>query len=249
MWSLEQSIAAWSSRRWQARVDMAHPAHGMHGAAFSGEALVGAHFLQFAVCSRTAAAPQGVKDAYVRGCDLIVMYADTPQSPVTPQICWRVLDQPHESDGIVMEAIVSLQTPRLDSEPRMQLATTVPTCQWYRLEGGSTERRFQPLAGEAHADQHLDIGPCGAALLARVPAWSCSYGHIVPGADLRDAHLSWDAGRCASTLSLLHFGERLEKGVLRRVRSRALVAPRTSDEWLAEKILASSTTASPPLTT
>ena len=248
MWRMEQSTALWHSERFFASVDLTRPFEGIRQARFRRASLDGAQLMQVAVPTRARGLSERVEDAYVRGPDLIVTYAETTQSPVRPQVCWRILDQPLTSPGIVVEAIVSTQTRWLDSDPRIQIASAIPGREWLLLAGDATTSGFRPIVWEDASSRMVEVSPAGTAFLARIPASANSYGHVVVANDLLGAHLIWDPVHHVTTLSAMFFGGRLEKGILRRVRSRAILVPRERDEELLAELLMTSLAAAPPLT-
>jgi hypothetical protein len=179
---------------------------------------------------------------------MIVTYAETTPSPVRPQVCWRILDQPLLSPGIVVETIVSMQTRWPDSDPRIQITSVIPGREWFCLTGTTPTGEFQPIVLADHSPRSVDVLPAGTAFLARIPASPCSCGQVVVANDCVGAQLIWDPVKQVTTLSAAFFGERLEKGVLRRVRSRAVLMPRERDEELLAEFLVASVAAAPPLT-
>jgi hypothetical protein len=208
-----------------------------------------ARILQVSVPNRGHHDNPCVEDAYVRGSDVIVTYAETAHRSVQPQVCWRVLDEPHTTPAIILEAIVSIQTRLLDSDPRIQLASTMAGDHWLCSAPRGASGRFRAIAPRERTPLSIDVDAPGIALLARIPQWAWCYGHIIHAADLIDARLTWDQAAHMSTLSTVFFGQRLEKGVLRRVRARAILVPREYDETLVEQQLHESVRAAPPLTT
>ncbi len=249
MWRIEQATAQWNSARLHATLELTHPARGIQCLRFGRAPLEDAQLMRVTIPTRGHGLPECVEDAYVRGPDMIVTYAETPRNPVCPQVYWRILDEPLSSPGIVLEAIVAIQTRLLDSDPRIQLASTLPGCDWLCLAGGTAASGFRPVALDDRSPRSIDILPSGTALLARIPASSYSYGHILFATDLLAAHVAWDPAKRMTTLSTVFFGERLEKGILRRVRSRAILVPRAQDKELLAEFLITSVAAAPPLTT
>jgi hypothetical protein len=249
VWRIEQSTAQWNSARLHATIELTRPAEGIQCLSFTRASLKGMQLMRVAVPKGAHGLPKCVEDAYVRGPDIIVTYAETPQSPVRPQVYWRILDEPLVSPGVVLEAIVSIQTRLLDSDPRIELASTLPGRDWLCLAGDAATGGFRPVALDDRSPRSIDIVPSGTALLGRIPVSSCSYGHILLATDLLDAHIAWDPAHRMTTLSAVFFGERLEKGILRRVRSRAILVPREQDEELMAELLITSVAAAPPLAT
>jgi hypothetical protein len=249
MWQIHQSTARWESDRLRLSVDLACPALGFHDIAWQATEFPHTRVLQVSVPSRGHHDSERVEDVYARGTDAIVTYAETSHSPVHPQVYWRVLDTPHRSPAIILEAIVSVQTRLLDSDPRIQLASTVASDPWLHRAAEDSAQRFRTISPQSRSPVSIDVAPPGIALLARIRESAYSYGHIVHAADLIDARLTWDQAGQMSTLSTVFFGQRLEKGVLRRVRARAMLIPRAQDETLLAAHLHESVHAAPPLAT
>ncbi|MHB0957556.1 MAG: hypothetical protein ACYC0X_26045 [Pirellulaceae bacterium] len=249
MWQIEQSTAHWVSHRLRLSVDLTRPTHGFHHIALEATELPDAQVLQISIPGRDPGDTPSVEDVYVRGSDAIVTYAAMAHNPVHPQVYWRVVDQPHVSPVIILEALVSVQTPLLDSDPRVQLHTTLAGNSWWQCTVEHAAERFHPMGPPQQASVSIAVTAPGIALLARMAELPYSYGHIIHAADLIDAKLTWDPARKTSTLSTLFFGQRLEKGVLRRVRARAILAPRSQDEALLGEQLLECVGAAPPLTT
>lgn len=249
MWQIHQSTARWESDRLRVSVDLTCPAVGFHDIAWEATEFPDARVLQVSVPSRGHHDTERVEDVYVRGTDAIVTYAETSHSPVHPQVYWRVLDTPHSSPAIILEAIVSVQTRLLDSDPRIQLASTVAGDPWLLRAAEDSAERFRTIVPPRRSPVSIDVAAPGIALLARIPESACSYGHIIHATDLIDAQLTWDRAGHMSTLSTVFFGQRLEKGVLRRVRARAMLVPRAQDESLLATHLLESVRAAPPLAT
>ena len=227
MWQIHRSTARWESDRLRVSVDLTCPAVGFHHIAWEATDFPHARVLQVSVPSRGHHDTECVDDVYVRGSDAIVTYAETSDSPVHPQVYWRVLDAPGSSSAIILEAIVSVQTRLLDSDPRIQLASTVSGDPWLLCAAEDSAGRFRTIVPQKRSPLSIDVTAPGIALLARIPELAFSYGHIVHATDLIEAQLTWDQAGHMSTLSTVFFGQRLEKGVLRRVRARAILVPRT----------------------
>jgi len=248
MWSVRSTAGVWDSPRLQARVDLMEPTVGLHDLRFGGAPLHRTQVMQVTLPTRNAQDALQVEDVYVRGPDLIVTYAEAASSRVRPQIYWRIIDEPTDSPALVIELLVSMQTQWLDSNPRIQLMATIPSIQWHSLAGSETGNEFQSMRLHPESKQTVALSP-PVALLARVPHAPCSYGQSILATDLLSAQLVWDPASAQSRLETTHFGERLEKGVLRRLCSRAILAPRENDETLVAGLLRHAATAEPPLAT
>ncbi|MHB8968868.1 MAG: hypothetical protein ACYC3X_02365 [Pirellulaceae bacterium] len=249
MWQIDRATAEWKSNRLRATIDLARPTYGLQQIAIGGTLHASTQVLQVSVPNRGHHAQQCVEDAYVRGADVIVTYAATAHSPLQPQVCWRVLDEPSATPAIVLEAIVSIQTCLLDSDPRIQLASTLAGEHWLQSALPQASGRFCALTLQDQSPRSISVDTPGIAILARMPESAWCYGHFVHAADLLDANVTWDRSAQLSTLSTLFCGQRLEKGVLRRVRARAVLVPREQDEMLVEQLWVESARAAPPLAT
>jgi len=234
-------------------MDLAYPSRGLQAITWDGAALSDAALMQVTV-ARGDERAERIEDAYIRGNDLIVTYAEGSDREVRPQVCrrqvrWRVVHQPHAAPGIVLEVLVSVQTQYLDSDPRVQVTSVLPGREWMLLSGGAAASDYRPVSWPDASPQVVDVAAACQALLARLPALACSYGHILTPNDLVHARLSWDAARRATALETTYFAGRLEKGVLRRARSRAVLMPRTGDAELLAELLRETVATAPPLTT
>jgi hypothetical protein len=77
-----------------------------------------AHLFQLRWPWRSEVGSDPVAEAYVRQRDLVITYEQRPPRTVRPQTYWRVfpIDAVH---GMALEYVLSLQTDRLASEPRV----------------------------------------------------------------------------------------------------------------------------------
>ncbi len=249
MWHLDPSSARWESARFSAAMELAFPSRGLQAITWDGAALADAALMQVTVAARGGERAERIEDAYIRGSDLIVTYAEASDSVVRPQVCWRVVHQPHAASGVVLEVLVSVQTQCLDSDPRVQVTSVLPGREWMLLTGGAAASDCRPVGWPDASPHTVDVAAACQALLARLPASACSYGHILTPSDLVHAQLSWDAARRATALETTYFAGRLEKGVLRRARSRAVLMPRAGDAELLVELLLGTVATAPPLTT
>ena len=167
-------------------------------------------------------------DYYVRGDDAIVSCRFTARPEIGLQVYWRaVRDETTPAAGI--EAIVSAQTELLDSDP----ASTVTS----RLPAGSVltmatdgQQEFRPVAVTSGAS-------CsgGRAILIRFPDAGVSFLEMAHPSDDRGAVISLIDGQLQTSYPVLT--ERLEKGVIRRSRVRAIFLPREDDFARAAKLV------------
>jgi hypothetical protein len=184
--------------------------------------------------------PAGITstDHYVRGDDLIVscQFATTPE--VGLQIYWRVVnDETIPVAGI--EAIVSAQTDLLDSRPASTVSSLLPTGDV--LVGGS-DQTLRPLnleGGESTTGNGV--------VLIRFEREEISFLEMVHPSDNQGVTIKKTFEQLVTNYPILT--ERLEKGVIRRSRIRAMFLPRKNDSAVAMNLYEQFAASPPPLTT
>lgn len=175
------------------------------------------------LCEENAAPPA---EAYERGGDLVLTYAETAARPLRVQIYWRVLeDLPAGAAGFDLQ--VSVQTGLLDADSALWSETSAPALHAARLADAAADCWLFRGADSQH-----------------------SYAEMIHPADDRGCSLS--RGENAADGWLLRhrlFGERLEKGVIMRARLRGLLLPRQDDEKAANVACETFVAEQLPLTT
>lgn len=248
MWSLEGSTARWHAESLQLHVDVKHPELGLQAISWRGRALSAFQLLRV-VALTDGGQGSALEDVYVRGRDVVATYGQTACSPLRTQVYWRVSQLPDVDGAVVLEAIVSAQTQLLDSDPRVEISSVLAGRDWHLLRGPAEYGDGESLAIDPQRACRLDVPPEGVAVFLRTPDGACTYGQLIPQTDWVDSRIVWDPARAATTLTVVYFAARLEKGVLRRTRIAALLVPRDRDIDHLRAYWSASQCAAPPLTT
>lgn len=198
--------------------------------------------------SATEAGPpsERVSESYVRGADLVARYAASDKNAVRPQIYWRELNKGRfERAGV--ELIVSVETSLLDSDPSTKVTSVLPAEETLVL-GRAQSDRFEKL-DEAGGDHASAPGGGPQVLLVRLPGCPFSYLEMVAPTDADDIRVSFEAPSSGVLrVNYLFFGERIEKGVIRRSCLRGCFIPRDNDEAAAAHLYHDFAASEPPLT-
>jgi hypothetical protein len=173
--------------------------------------------------------PAKVVDIYTRGNDTVVTYAGNETWPFAPQIYWTF--ESNAIGGSVVHSlsiVVSIQTDRLDTHPKIVVRSSLPSEEVLRVSVAGDE-----LLVDSHADGELQLDPLAAACcqLWRLPGDELSYAEIMPTSDFRRLSVERDDHQAHSNWEL--FSEFLEKGVIRRARLQAMFLPREDDVQIA----------------
>ncbi|MCA9235915.1 MAG: hypothetical protein KDA44_10620 [Planctomycetales bacterium] len=220
MWQLDGNVARLVDEQCQAVLKLDEPFHGLSEWTVAGEQLAD-NLLAIRSDAETTPFDWPVVDAYVRGNDLAVSYGTTMSRPFSLQIYWSALNLPPAVAAI--EAVVSVQTELLQTHPGFALVSNLPTA--------ASPRDF------ALAD--------GAVLLHVGQSWSIA--ELAPPTDFaRGEAIENPAGGVTTRWRLEP--EFLEKGVIRRVRVRTLVLPRSGDVKAAQQCYDQLCAERPPLT-
>jgi hypothetical protein len=199
-WTSAGGLATLQSDSLSARLDIARPQAGCHDVHFRGAPL---NLSRWLAVFPASPAPVAVEDVFIRGGDLVVTYAESPQWPVRWQVYWRLLSEQSLGPALAgLELIVSAQTSLLDSSPAM-LAET-------ELSGPGSLVSLE------------------AGIVTRLANTELSYIQLVHPADFRgtDVQSTPDHVRLAHPL----FSKFLEKGVILRARLRGLLAESAAGE-------------------
>lgn len=242
-WQLRGTTAQLTTEFLDATLDVRRPDLGLSAIA----ARVNGHNVQLDTASilavgagRSDSEAVESTDYYVRGDDLIVSCRRTAAPQVGLQIYWRVVREAAlQTNGI--EAIVSAQTELLDSDPASTVSSRLPAGDVLTVAADG-DPAFQPLAV---ADGESANG--GGAVLIRLKGRPISFLEMVHPSDDRGATITRTDEQLATSYPVLT--ERLEKGVIRRSRLRALFLPRENDSAVAAELYRRFATSPAPLTT
>jgi hypothetical protein len=184
--------------------------------------------------------PAKLVDSYTRGNDMVTTYAGTDAWPFAPQIYWTF----ESENPLTLSLVVSIQTDRLDTHPRIFVRSRLPADELVQLSVAGDE-----LLVDSHADGELWIDPQASAcsLVWRLPGGELSYAEIMPTSDFRGLSVERTGGTVGSRWEM--FSEFLEKGVIRRARLQAMFVPRVNDVQIVTETCQSMTRRPLPLTT
>ena len=151
---------------------------------------------------------------------MVTTYAGTDAWPFAPQIYWTF----DSENPVALTLVVSIQTDRLDTHPRIFVRSKLPADEMMRLSVAGDE-----LLMDSHADGELQIDPRASAcsLIWRLPGGELSYAEIMPTSDFRRLSVERTGNTVGTRWEL--FSEFLEKGVIRRARLQAMFVPREND--------------------
>jgi hypothetical protein len=212
LWRLDGPRAQLDCGSLQAAVDVAAPARGLTQLRYRGAPLDG-----WLLGVEVAAEPS---DAYVRGGDLVVDYAETAERPYGVQVYWSASES-LTGNALILDATVSIQTRQWKAYPRVAVASSLADADVVRV-----------------AEAICLMRPRGAT-------WS--YAEVVPALDFiqeRDAVVAPPT----SAWRWVFREQFMERGVIRRLRVRGLLIPRCDDAALATSLHAALLAERPPLT-
>ncbi len=222
-------------------IDISRPGHGLHELEIAGQSCAQAQLLSVYFQGEDRLQSQTVADAFVRGRDLVVTYAQLQSLPVRLQICYR-LQSADQIPGCVaaVDLQISVQTSLLHAWPALSITT-----RWPSRDVTCYQRRDEQLVAVSDVSSGEDSGRC----------WSCNdsaglvrYLEMVHPADVeREAIASHDANSCEIAHQL--FAQSLEKGVIIRARARGAFLAATADLHTAAAVHAQFLSAPLPLTT
>ena len=182
-------------------------------------------------------------ESYLRGSDCVASYAPTPPDQVQPQIYWRGISAAQGSLG-GMEMLLSMQTSLLDSDPTIALKSELPAGEQWSWNSQNWDSLSEKSVGLSRSDaQNSATG----LLLLRPTQSDTSYAQAVFPSDFLQAEAI--STPQTVTWSYPMFGERLEKGVIRRGRIAGWLLPRDNDQKLALTAWQAFCASPPPLTT
>lgn len=216
-------------------IDLKRPSLGVRDISLGGVPVTGCWPLQISPEPRAATSDEAVIESYIRGRDLVAIYAQTPQRTVQPTYYWRVLEN---RDLAGIELMISMQTSLLDSDPSLTARTVCHGAAHWLTEPGT--------ATMIKDDTWQSPTATKGFFLFRL-ADGTSYAEMVFPADFLGASVVSDDG--ARHLTYQMFPEDLEKGVIRRGRIRAFFLPTEGDVAAVWDAYTELCAEEPPLTT
>jgi hypothetical protein len=223
MWELVDDVATFSLPSLTGRINVLEPWRGLQSPAWKGTALPASVSVLQVDARELIAANRLPLEVYVRQSDLIATYAPSEGRNVQSQIYWRASQSATVAS---VELIISAQTHLLDSRPSLLALTSLPGGQVIQLAAGADQFAELSLDDRSRADYLPEqVTPL---FLFRPHAATYSYAEMVQPADFAGASLELRGGELLRFSHHL-FAERLEKGVIRRVRLRGIFLPRQGD--------------------
>ncbi|MCR9116280.1 MAG: hypothetical protein NXI22_04925 [bacterium] len=230
-WKLAGQTAALSNSELTAKIDLRRTVAGLHELKFGDASLNDWRLLGFdASPGSSAAEPELLQELYSRGDDLIATFAEDPARFVRPQAYWRICGG---TNTVAIEFILSMQTSKLDSDPKVQVTST--------------------LTGDAEEPFCIDWqtgAPTGKEF--NVVIWRPQHQHwTYAEATYPTDNAGFSANRHHDGIQVTRtmFPTRLEKGVIRRGRIMGLFVPRDNDTDRVASAIQDWVKMPPPLTT
>ncbi len=244
MWQLHETLANLQTEQLIGTIDLRQPQLGLHAlrmtAADQPVGLAAASLLRLSLPSGSPV--EEIRECWVRGSDLVAVYAPTSSRASQPEIYWRCLSSPH---AIGLELIVSIHTGLLDDNPATSIVSELPASETWWLpstEQPESARRFISKDGAHTLRGSEGRGSCIVRMSSQV-----SYIEMAHPSDFCSTELTWRDGRV--TLHTPLFPDRLEKGVIRRGRLRGWFVASAGDLAAAGRLYQEFAESEPPLTT
>ncbi len=264
--TLQGNIATLVAANWSASIDLARPDQGLSlNSTTIGQLPSTLRILAVTFADHQSIEPARI-DAYIRGNDLVVTYAEAPPHRLRSQIYWRPIAPSefapsHEKQIVAaFELIVSSNTSLLDADPqstvRTFLSSIAQITNFQRRDSNQLVAQSISLpssTGEPNPATPVDhtAGNTGC-YLARFDSTPYSYLEMIHPADFCGTRIhSQLAPPSKEPCTLIEhqlFRQRLEKGVILRARIRAALVTRQDDEACALSAYEHFAASEPPLT-
>ncbi len=235
-WRLSGQLAELQGAGLRLTIDLARPQSGLSAIVIEQEPWTQLSPLQLCLAGALTPMTESVREAYVRGPDLIVDYAELPARDVNPRVVWRDLSSHLEIPAI--EWCIGIQTRGLQSHPHVGLRTQAIDLGELCVKGPRAWRVANAGTLRSDSDQGL--------FLFRWPATTLTYVEMVYASDFHGASIAFEDATTSIRYRL--FPESLEKGVIQLGRVRGLWVPRDQDEQRAESCFRDFLHAELPLT-
>jgi len=247
-WKIEGFSAGVETTDFSATVNLSRPDLGLTNVRLRNAALSEARLLAIVSLTPRQNGDSTLSEHYIRGADLVARYAETSGRDLSCQVYWQPLGG-DEIPGVGIDVLISTQTSVLDSDPDTVVSSDLPVEAAYRLADHEAGR-FEPLSVSANESRNAVPDGVAGLFLFRLPGNRFSYAQMVHPTDFLGADLVAPTGGTGATRLNCHlFRERLEKGVIRRARVRAVFLPREDDQPAALRCYNDLLAASPRLTT
>ncbi len=261
VWQLDGYVARLSTADLRATIDLRNPAAGLRVETLDAAAQKSgpvASLFEVHLGQSSAEVDSAALDCFIRGGDLVAVYAETPVRPLRAEVYWRVVADGAESRRAQslpaptrIELVISVQTSRLHMDPALTVATKLPAATEVR-------RLRDPATGQFVDCGVLDNRQCvfepasGTGCLLFRGTGPLSYLEMVHPADFRQTKLvgrSVAVGGCHIEHRMFESSSGgLEKGVILRSRLRGMFLPGEQDEELALAEYRRFAASEPPLT-
>ena len=228
MWQVEGDWASLSAHRFVARVSPCAPREGLFGVRFDEREITDARLMQLR--NVDASCEKDTRDLFVRGPDLVVPYSGRATDGLSCQVHWRAIES-REPQAVGVEIVVSVQTNLLDADASIVLGNELPCTEVLHLCEDGTQSRVVTDASQRPSSPDADQISQPGLLLYRLADGAGSCVEMVHPTDFLTGQVvgtGAESGLVRSTFTL--FGERLEKGVIRRARARTLFLSAEDDE-------------------
>jgi hypothetical protein len=209
LWKMDGTTARTRLPRFSGQVQCTHPQDGLHAIQCDGQALAAHAWLAIELPGERPTAAE--VEAYVRGSDLIVTYAETATRPLRAQAYWRMIEPGSKGLLAAIELVASVQTNLLDACPRITARSLVAGGELLSI--GEFPRKSEEVGGRGFL-----IRPAGATF---------SYAEMIAGGAGHDDRVETAASRIRLEHDL--FADWLEKGVILRTRIRGVLLERAGD--------------------
>jgi len=233
LWRFEPSRANLCTSHLGGEVTLSNPSAGIGGLVWNDDPLDGY------VLGVSAGEPGSPQDAFVRGADLVAVYAATGPQSFHWQVYWRAFAG--EKDVVVLDAILSFQTALLESFPRVSTQSQLSANEVWIVRPNGESKRTDP---QQFGEEPKEDRDC---VVLRSSTGNWSYAEMTHPLDQG----TWQLARSKDGKTLIRRnlgGSFLEKGVIRRLRFRGAFLPRENDLERAVGLFKLFATESPPLT-
>lgn len=243
MWFIEQQRARLETPQLVARLVLDQPQRGLFDLRFPMEGRAAVAVPDVTVfglrCTAAKKPIESVEDGYVRSGSLTVNYRPCPEG-IRLQVTWRCLSL--DLPGVMgVECLVSVQTDRLDADPRVNVRSSLPAggvlvCQADRTWRTITSAEDRPPA--ASSIVRCEVAETGIAYIELAdPVDLCGFEVRFPSAERPVVEVIREL-----------FPGRLEKGVIRRHRLWGCFLMPETDRDTAWELHDQFHAAAPPLT-